>query len=283
MKDYYDQTGKPVHRMSYCAFLDVLGFSDRIIDSFNTSDGNALLQEFHGMLKRRIDELKEDTKGSHLYMKAFTDNVILAHPIFSEDGEAEFAFILWSLAEYQFEMVKKGFFIRGGLSVGPLFIDENTVYGPALLEAYILENSVAVNPIVSLSDEVRRLVLRHIRYYPDREDAPQSRDVLVNSDGRFFISYLSECYIDTGSSEEIDWESLKIHKDQIEVALNVYRAVPKIFSKFTWLAAYHNYFCDSVNNYHGYSKSLKVSKDAISIQFGKVAAIESKQLAPTDN
>lgn len=282
MKDYYNQAGKPVHRMSYCAFLDVLGFSDRIKDSFKTSDGNALLQEFHGMLKRRIDELKEDTKDSHLYMKSFTDNVILAHPILIEEGEAEFAFILWSLRVYQFEMAKKGLFIRGGLSVGELFVDENTVYGPALLEAYKLENSVAVNPIVSLSDDVMSLVLHHIRYYSDREDAPQNRDVLVNSDGRFFINYLSECY-DSGSSGEFDWESLKIHKDQIEVALNAYRAVPKIFSKFTWLAAYHNYFCDSVNNYHGYSKSLKVSKDAISIQFGKVAAIESKQLAPMDN
>lgn len=274
-KNYYYQSGKPVHRLSYCAFLDVLGFSDRIEDSFKSGKEDFLLQEFHGILKRRIDELNRDIHESLLYMKAFTDNIILAHPQFTQELESEFAFILWPLSEFQFEMAKKGFFIRGGLSVGPLYIDEDIVYGPALLEAYKLENSAAVNPIVSLSDDVMELVLEHIRYYSDKEDAPQNRDILVNSDGRFFINYLSECYIDNGTYEEIDWKSLKIHKDQLEVALNTYRAVPKVFSKYTWLAAYHNHFCDSVSRYDGYSKSLNVSTNAISIQFGKVAEISS--------
>jgi hypothetical protein len=90
--------------------------------SYKENDGDALLQDFHSILNKSIERFKETTNDSMLYFKSFTDNVLLAHPRFSKDMEAEFGFILWSILEYQFEMALKGFFIRGGLSVGPLFV-----------------------------------------------------------------------------------------------------------------------------------------------------------------
>ncbi len=278
-KDDYLLAGKPVHKTSYCAFLDVLGFSERIKDSFKEKKGNQLLQEFHAILSKRIAALKEDTSESLLYFKSFTDNIILAHPRFSHDMEAEFGFILWALSEYQFDMAQHGFFIRGGLSIGDLFVDDNSVYGPALLEAYHLESKVAVNPVVVLSEDVMGLVLHHLKYYHG-DFAPQHRAVLVNSDGRFFINYLSECILDTHDSEEIAWSALKTHKKHVEAALKEYQQAPAIFAKFSWLAAYHNYFCDSVKDYPGYKDSVRVSKKLSSIQFKKLSEIQTKKQKP---
>ena len=218
IKDDYIRAGQPVHKLSYCAFLDVLGFSARIEQSFKDGLGDVLLQEFHGILAKQIATLREDTNDSLLYFKSFTDNIILAHPQISDDLESEFGFILWSMSRYQFDMAQRGFFIRGGLSIGPLFVDDNSVYGPALLDAYKLESKVAVNPIVILSDDVMALVLHHCTYYMD-EDAPQHRAVLVNPDGRFFINYLDECFLESSESEEVHWPSLETHKAQIEAAL----------------------------------------------------------------
>ncbi len=268
-KDDYFEAGKPVHRLSYCAFLDVLGFTERIRMSYKSKTGDKLLQEFHGIFERRITRLKSDTDESLMYFKSFSDNVLLAHPRFSEDMESEFGFILWSISEYQFAMALQGFFIRGGLSVGPLFIDDNSVYGEALIDAYELERKTAVNPIVVLCENTMKLVDWHIGYYHG-EAAPQTRRILINSDGRYFINYLSECVIENHEGEAVDSESLTKHKTQIESAFVQYVAQPAVFAKFLWLAAYHNYFCDSVSKYQGYSDNLMISKELATVTFKRL-------------
>ncbi|PFH13337.1 hypothetical protein [Burkholderia sp. JKS000303] len=274
-KSDYFSAGKPVHRLSYCAFLDVLGFSERIRDSYTDGGADTLLETFHQILAKSIAQIRESTDESMLYFKSFTDNVVLAHPRFSDDMESEFGFILWSINEYQFQMALKGFFIRGGLAVDQLFMDENSVYGAALLEAYRLESKVAVNPIVVLCDNTMKLVDMHIGYYAG-EVAPQVRDVLKGPDGRYFLNYLTECIIEGDDREYLNADSLRLHKQQIESALKSYVAVPVVFSKFSWLTAYHNYFCDMVSTYPEYDDSLRVSAAYATIQFQRLAKKKKK-------
>lgn len=263
--DYFS-AGKPVHKMSFCAFLDVLGFSERILASYKDGSADELLESFHQTLAESIARLKEDTGESMLYFKSFTDNVVLAHPRTSEDMESEFGFIFWAIKEYQFQMALKGFFIRGGLAADELFMDENSVYGAALLEAYRLESKAAVNPIVVLCDRTMRLVDMHITYYPG-EIAPQLRHVLKGPDGRYFLNYLTECIVEGDYQEFLRADLLRQHKERIESALKNYAAVSTVFSKFAWLAAYHNYFCDMVSGYTEYEPSLKVSATLAATQF----------------
>ena len=265
-KNDYTHNGKPIHKLSYCAFLDILGFSERSRASYKNGTANQLLQDFHSIFKSQIDKLKDETSESQLYFKSFSDNVLLAHPNFSKDMESEFGFIIWAIKEYQYAMALKGFFIRGGLSVGPLFIDDNSVYGEALISAYELESKVAVNPIIVLCNETMKLVESHLEFYSG-EAAPQMRDVLVNSDGRYFINYLSESLIDTDDGLCLDTRSLRIHKNQIENALAQYSKQPSVFAKFSWLSTYHNYFCDSVSSFPMYSDKLKISSDMSTVQF----------------
>lgn len=265
-KNDYFEAEQPVHRLSYCAFLDVLGFSERIRASYKNKTANELLRQFHSIFNTRISQLKSDVNESLLYFKSFSDNVLLAHPRSSSDMEGEFGFILWSISEYQFEMALQGFFIRGGLSVGNLFVDDNSVYGEALIDAYELESKVAVNPIVVLCDNTMKLVDLHLGYYGG-EYAPQIRHVLVNGDGRYFINYLSECLLETDYGEELNAKSLGKHKEQIELALSLYAEQPAVFAKFSWLSAYHNYFCESISSYPGYSDNLKVSSELATVKF----------------
>jgi hypothetical protein len=268
-KTDYFSAGKPVHRLSYCAFLDVLGFSERIRTSYKDGTANTLLESFHKILAKSIAQLKKDTDESMLYFKSFTDNVVLAHPRFSDDMESEFGFILWLIREYQFQMALKGFFIRGGVAVDQLFMDENSVYGMALLTAHDLESKVAVNPIVVLCDNTMKLVDKHIGYYSG-DAAPQVRDVLKGPDGRYFLNYLAECIIEGNDREFLDAESLRRHKKQVESALETYASIPAVFSKFAWLAAYHNYFCDTVSGYPEYNEAMKVSATVCAMQFQRI-------------
>lgn len=275
-KSDYFSAGNPVHRLSYCAFLDVLGFSERISASYKDGSADKLLKSFHQILAKSIARIRESTKDSTLYFKSFTDNVVLAHPGFSDDMESEYAFILKAINEYQFQMALKGFFIRGGLSVGKLFMDENSVYGAALLDAYHLESKIAVNPIVVLCDNTTKLVNTHISYYHG-EDPPQFREIVKGPDGRYFLNYLTECIIEGDDGDYLDFKSLRRHKKQIESALETYAAVPRVFSKFAWLAAYHNYFCDTVSQYPGYDDPLKVSATLAAIHFRRLAKRAKKK------
>jgi hypothetical protein len=268
-KDFYIKAGKPVHTLSYCAFLDVLGFSARTRESYLDGSHDSLLQEFHETFAQVTAELKKQTTSSPLYYKSFSDNVLLAVPRYSSDMESEFGNILIATSEYQFQMALKGFFVRGGLSVGPLFIDDNSVYGEALIAAYELESKVAVNPIVVLSDDTAKLVNKHLTYYAG-EWAPQRRSLLVNSDDRYFINYLDECILETYEGWELDIESLSLHRDRIQYSLAKYAEKPSVFAKFSWLSAYHNYFCDTVADYLGYSDELKVNSELMTVKFRRL-------------
>ncbi|WP_141118338.1 hypothetical protein [Pantoea sp. AMG 501] len=265
-KNDYFHNGKPIHRRSYCAFLDILGFSARTSASYRDGTENTLLAKFHHILTESISSLEEDTDESMLYFKSFTDNVVLAHPDFSNEMESEFALVLFAIREYQFKMALNGFFIRGGLAVGQLFMDSNSVYGAALLESYRLESNVAVNPIVVLCDETMKMVDEHLKFYA-KGAAPQLRDVLKGPDGRYFINYLVECIIDDLYEQRLDTNSLILHKQQIEEALKTYATIPTVFSKFAWLASYHNYFCDMISEHPSYVNTMKVSSNLSKFQF----------------
>ena len=41
----------------------------------------------------------------------------------------------------------------------------------------------------------------------------------------------------------ISVKELETHKNQVEHRLKEYRTVPSVFSKYAWVANYHNYFC----------------------------------------
>ena len=69
--------GAPVHKPSYCAFLDVLGFSERIRESYKLGKHDELLGKFHAILGKAIARLKQDCDGTFLYFKSSpgTDSV----------------------------------------------------------------------------------------------------------------------------------------------------------------------------------------------------------------
>lgn len=150
-----------------------------------------------------------------------------------------------------------------------MFMDGNSVYGMALLTAHDLESKVAVNPIVVLCDNTMKLVDKHIGYYSG-EAAPQVRDVLKGPDGRYFLNYLTECIIEGDDREYLDAKSLRRHKKQVESALKAYASIPTVFSKFAWLAEYHNYFCDTVSGYPEYNEAMKVSATICAVQFQRI-------------
>ncbi len=229
---------------SIVCFADILGFSNLIKSSSNSEEATLSLKDLHSHLSYCYKELRElNPYGS---IKTFTDNIILAYPK-HEDGEGQYGSLILSFMYFQLNMILKGYFIRGGISLNDYYGDETFAYGPALVEAYELENNKANYPRIILSEKMIKLILGHIEDFYGGEGAPQISEILCDKeDNTCFINYL--LCIEDNLQESGDFksyfETITAHKDQIKTAISKNSNNSKIMVKYSWVARYHNYFCD---------------------------------------
>ena len=188
------------------------------------------------------DIFPEPPPKNNFALKAFTDNIVLAWPVL-DDAESEFGLAFLKLAYFQLQMVKSGFFIRGALSVADAFVDEIAVFGSALTESYKGESELARDPRIILTSTAVKTVKGHLKYYA-RGSAPHSRELLRDSDGQWFLNYLEFVLMPLEEGGDPFYEDLLGHKSQIEDHLRQFKSRPSIWSKYAWVAGYHNYFCN---------------------------------------
>ena len=237
---YLNHTRKPNLKISYCIFLDVLGYGSEIISAFKNKTSNKHLANLYKSINKASKYLTEN--NSLWKEKIFTDNVVLGMPIddlYSGDEEGYFGSIITSIVEYQLSLVLDNYFVRGGWTIGELFMNEKIVYGNSVIEAYQLENKVADFPRIIFSKNMARLIRKHLRYYSNTYPAPQKYFVLKDSDGNYFVNYLISTIID---DDYTDFDSLKKHRDIIVNKLSKYKTEKKYYRKYLWCARYHNYF-----------------------------------------
>lgn len=247
-------------------FIDVLGFSQLGMKAFNDGVGDEFLEQIHASLKNARNTITEQFPLAKV--KVFTDNVVIGWPIHENgDGEGELGTTFLNLAQYQFSLALDGFFTRGGVSVGPHFMDEETVLGPELITAYNLESQVAVYPRIILSGKSIEKVWEYINYSPGPDNAFNSV-LLEDMDGEWFVNYLNvlfTLYEDDVSSNDYTpfFPHLEAHRNRIESALHTYANNHKLLKKYAWIANYHNYFCDEflpgVANHLKINSTIKMS------------------------
>ncbi|MDI3292141.1 hypothetical protein [Polyangium sp. 15x6] len=262
--------GKPEMRASVVTFLDILGYGEM------SQTSNEVL---HG-LRDALEEAGEILSGEGIYderfvrpysIKVFTDNIVIGwpipvdHPLYA-DGERELGYTLLNVASYQLMMATRGYFVRGGLSVGPHYMDESVVFGPALMESYGLESKTAVYPRVVLSKSAHEMALEHCTYYHPHDSAPQNTELLIDSDGLCFVNYLRGS-IGHFDDERVGIEWLKSqlgkHKYQVEKNLEEHRNNRRIWDKYAWVGRYHNHTVEAL----ALGKSLMVNPKLLELGF----------------
>lgn len=246
---------------STVCFIDILGFSNMITNEFGKGKGEELFENFYSIITDIYKWMKETNKING-EIKIFTDNIVLGKPI-RDDGESELGSIFTTISAYQLQLALEGMFVRGGITTGLHYMDDDIVFGPALIEAYNLESKEANVPRVILSESAVELVHDHVKYYSKDFESPQERDLLIDSDGNWFINYLEASIIDYSEESYVEAiECLKKHKMIVENKLDCYKNNSKIFSKFLWVANYHNYFCSY--RFKGFDELL-VNSDRMTI------------------
>lgn len=100
-------------------------------------------------------------------------------------------------------LLNHGIFVRGGLSHGAFYFEDDVLLSPALARAYELESRCAEHPVIAVTAETREALLQQPErafYAPGADPTPQffRRHGRRKVDGRpvYFLDYLSSALSD---------------------------------------------------------------------------------------
>lgn len=200
------------------AYIDILGFKDMIDhDShlpvfalrFIKRFINLYYHTYNGYSKdiNAEDELDDDNLPK---ATIFSDSIVISQPIM----QLNYPFFIDLIAQLQYGLFSKGILIRGGISFGKLYHDENYLFGKGLIKAYLFESQYADYPRIlvdaDLIEEMHRIVDQRFehswndyflvngkKYYfandrgLENDEGDYSSYVVNDFDNQMYINYFS--------------------------------------------------------------------------------------------
>jgi hypothetical protein len=126
------------------AYIDILGFSALIQENEVHKIRSALqLIQSHAA---RLEALPK----APITTSAFSDTIVLS----SRNDENGLPYLVHAAAALAAELLMRGILCRGAITNGKLFHRRDTIYGPALIDAYQMEQQLAIYPRVIINFSV---------------------------------------------------------------------------------------------------------------------------------
>ena len=141
LADYF---ANPRYERRVVVFCDILGWRNHILAA-------GARAEQIGALRRVILQLSRTIKlrgRLNIKVSTFSDNIAVTQEV----GEMT-PMLVQQMANFQLASAMRGFFLRGGITIGDVVHDEETVFGPGLNRAYELESTVAKSARIVLDSE----------------------------------------------------------------------------------------------------------------------------------
>lgn len=179
------QYGELSYERRIVAYFDVLGWRSEIEQDADDPRRIARIAMVPQLFSRTIFKMAERTAGAHL--TSFSDSVIFSIPYDAD----RLRLSLEGLAKVQLGTAFAGFWLRGGITVGPLIHDEVSVFGPALNRAHELESKIARYP--------RILIDRDIEEFSEIET-----DFIHSEAGWKFTDPFNMIFIDRAIRSDVD-------------------------------------------------------------------------------
>lgn len=169
------------------AYIDLLGVTNRIESKNNRLAMNKLynLYTFSINLTREV-QIEEN---KNIQFKIFSDNIIIAQKLSTETNQRnrDIHSLLMCAGHFQELSASDsvGWLLRGGISIGQLFIDDVMVWGKALLKSYYLEDKIANYPrIIIDKNTVNEIMQNDVLHEYLRKDF----------DNLYFLNFPNDCH-----------------------------------------------------------------------------------------
>lgn len=159
----------------YVCFLDVLGFSNDILQNWNAIDSNPLEKLL--LIKNNMPvsnvEANDDSRENHRIYTCrvnmisdsvticfgYTETIIMGDLVLGLEALLSNISYIWSM------FINNGYTIRGAIDFGNIYWDENELIGPAFINAYRLEAEVSRNSRVIVSSSFNKLLKDMVTRY----------------------------------------------------------------------------------------------------------------------
>ena len=222
----------------YVAYLDVLGFRSLVMNEDSLQRLNIYFEKVQS-IRFELEQRKKPLKSVLI-----SDAIVLAYPRGGKGTSENLREICLAISRTQLALAKEGIWIRGGLTVGKLDIrpESNIVVGPALVDAYLLEQKavyprIIIDPRIIYDFSTTRsdfidLINRHSTLdwqgnIVFKRSSESAASVDLDSDA-MFIDYFSPLKSDFNSARD---DVLWTIRDAI------YKSHDQ-FPKYRWLAKY---------------------------------------------
>ena len=232
------------YKKSYVAFLDILGFKNMV----KKEDDEKLSRYFHEVSKI-IDELKEIERKNDIGYIVISDSIILTvEKVLDPTRNTEILRqICIAVSKIQKRLALNDIWLRGAISCGETYFNEenNQIVGPAYIDAYLLEEDMAIYPRVILDNtifqdlefessddfikEINKPDLNEERYIAlyDWNKNKTITNRTIDQDVLFFIDYL----------ESIVGNKIEFKQIYNNIKANIYSNT-RISRKFRWVSNY---------------------------------------------
>ncbi|MHA6575556.1 hypothetical protein [Pseudomonas yamanorum] len=268
MSNNHETDTELVMQQSFCAFLDILGFTEHV--KKNAGNHEAFKAIVAALMAAR-EKFKAAEGWGILKVKTFSDNVVIALKVYPNlHSLASFSEFI---SQYQNELIHHGLLARGGIALGDIYISDDMIYGDALIKSYEIESKHAVVPAVMISEEVLELACKKRFFEAQSYWSTREMDwYFIMSDGKTYLNYLKSSLIyfegrDGFHSCYLDIDFLRKHQTLISNGLAVHRDTPSVYKKYVFLANYHNTFCKSCESWREYKDDLIINIPSDEVSF----------------
>jgi|GEM_PF-5519050 len=145
------------------AFIDLLGFSESIMEYERNPNTDSLFRSSNG-LRKAIEESKKFARLLYrnnpeyaliIDVKTFSDNICISFPYYgtTDDFSRAVSLITLMSSYVQITLLAHGFLCRGAISLGRHYSNEFTIHSSGIVKAYKLEQSV-IYPAIVIDPEI---------------------------------------------------------------------------------------------------------------------------------
>jgi nitroreductase len=223
---------EPRYRDSLISYFDVLGFRGAI-ESWSPQRIETVLTQLLWLSSHDARLRRATSRG----LSTFSDHVVRTTALgdlSDKDLSDTIEFELSQIQLIQANLAAKGIFLRGGVTRGLIYIDDELVFGPGLVRAYELENNVAKHPRVVVDENVVAGIAANARVEGDSVGRPYLHLLVQDDEGVWSTNYL---LVGDDLRERLNFT--KLHANILRKALTE-PSEPKVIAKYRWLARLHN-------------------------------------------
>ena len=247
-----DRTG---YERCYVAFIDILGFSELVDRSERDPEvfdhllrvlaRTSAEHTYRGpIILGASDPYRRSLQLRNLRASAFSDSIVISASADRGSGMLRF---FHKVSEVCLALIRMGVLTRGGIAVGNIFQNESVVFGPAMIEAYVLESRVARVPRIVVSPEFVEHFTADYPAFFQQLLGPSLEYLVRDEDGKVYLDYLSQ---DPAGFEETkdgpgraamlaDVREL-LRKRVLEVSASPPDVAERLWPKYEWYTRYFN-------------------------------------------